>query len=511
MASRRSLDLTPRQREVLDLLAANRTNYEIAQQLDISLDGAKWHVREVLARLGVGSREEAAELWRRERSPLRRVPFAGILVRIGLAKALIGAGAVVAVAATVIGVAAVRGDPADPPSSSQPVETPAPPADELLPRSDIPEVDDLLLALRTRDGLAVTAMLAATPTGLLDEAAVSGPDLAVLVREFAESPNVLHGVSVAQPDTFRATFQPWKYEVFARTTTPTGMTWVDFLFDDRGVVGTVFWTTLDLTERANRIPPEEWLVAPPALARLTFNEPIYVLGRDPDITFFADLPPACARKPFAIRLYDYPPPGTPGGIQTPKDPAFATELRAIMSASGQMGPIYHLPPTAESPVRLRPGLQAPCLADLVVQGEVNLALLAPPADAAIATIELLGALMDLPRNSTPTTTDTMGSYLRELTASIDGYACTAVSLTDPAARNARGNVVFRIGEADQPVACRRPGAEIVFVMTGLEPQELIGHAALSDRPIYVPGAIQLLRNIGPEPPHREPRPPLIYE
>jgi DNA-binding CsgD family transcriptional regulator len=43
---------TPRQRQVLDLLAARRTNGEIATALGISLDGAKWHVSEVMTKLG---------------------------------------------------------------------------------------------------------------------------------------------------------------------------------------------------------------------------------------------------------------------------------------------------------------------------------------------------------------------------------------------------------------------------------------------------------------------------
>ncbi len=55
---------TPRQRQVLSLLAEGRTNGEIASELSISLDGAKWHVREVLAKLNVDSRDEAAEYWR---------------------------------------------------------------------------------------------------------------------------------------------------------------------------------------------------------------------------------------------------------------------------------------------------------------------------------------------------------------------------------------------------------------------------------------------------------------
>jgi DNA-binding CsgD family transcriptional regulator len=52
--------LTPRQQEVLELLREGMTNREIAEKLDISTDGAKWHVSEILARIGVTSRDEAA-------------------------------------------------------------------------------------------------------------------------------------------------------------------------------------------------------------------------------------------------------------------------------------------------------------------------------------------------------------------------------------------------------------------------------------------------------------------
>jgi len=57
-------DWTPRQKQVLDLLVRGQTNSQIAAALGISLDGAKWHVSEIITRLGVDSREEAADYWR---------------------------------------------------------------------------------------------------------------------------------------------------------------------------------------------------------------------------------------------------------------------------------------------------------------------------------------------------------------------------------------------------------------------------------------------------------------
>ncbi|MFE0735252.1 AAA family ATPase [Streptomyces sp. NPDC058855] len=54
--------LTPREREVLRLVAAGRTNRQIAQELFISPKTASVHVSHILAKLGVGGRGEAAAL-----------------------------------------------------------------------------------------------------------------------------------------------------------------------------------------------------------------------------------------------------------------------------------------------------------------------------------------------------------------------------------------------------------------------------------------------------------------
>jgi DNA-binding NarL/FixJ family response regulator len=41
-------ELTETRQRVLAMVAAGRTNAEIATVLGISLDGAKWHVREIM-------------------------------------------------------------------------------------------------------------------------------------------------------------------------------------------------------------------------------------------------------------------------------------------------------------------------------------------------------------------------------------------------------------------------------------------------------------------------------
>jgi DNA-binding CsgD family transcriptional regulator len=54
--------LTAREREVLGFLRLGLTNDEIASRLSISLDGAKYHVSQILSKLGVATREEGASV-----------------------------------------------------------------------------------------------------------------------------------------------------------------------------------------------------------------------------------------------------------------------------------------------------------------------------------------------------------------------------------------------------------------------------------------------------------------
>lgn len=98
--------LTARQEEVLRLLERGLTNTEIAAALGISLDGAKFHVSEIIGKLGVATREEAVEAWRQRRRA-RRFPalFSLPLVKWGLVAAAAGG---IAVVAMVVGLS--RGD-----------------------------------------------------------------------------------------------------------------------------------------------------------------------------------------------------------------------------------------------------------------------------------------------------------------------------------------------------------------------------------------------------------------
>ena len=60
------LRLTPRELEVLGLLASGRTNAEIAEALFISRGTARIHVSNILGKLGARTRTEAADLARRQ-------------------------------------------------------------------------------------------------------------------------------------------------------------------------------------------------------------------------------------------------------------------------------------------------------------------------------------------------------------------------------------------------------------------------------------------------------------
>ncbi len=61
------LGLTPREREVLALVADGRTNRQIAEALFISGKTASMHVSNILAKLGVANRGEAAAVAHRLR------------------------------------------------------------------------------------------------------------------------------------------------------------------------------------------------------------------------------------------------------------------------------------------------------------------------------------------------------------------------------------------------------------------------------------------------------------
>lgn len=80
-------ELTSREEEVLALVRLGLTNEEIGERLGISGNGVKYHVSEILSKLGVATREEAAR-WRPERrwwsvlGPLTAAKAAGAVLAV---------------------------------------------------------------------------------------------------------------------------------------------------------------------------------------------------------------------------------------------------------------------------------------------------------------------------------------------------------------------------------------------------------------------------------------------
>lgn len=83
--------LTPREWEVLALLREGLTDQAIADRIDISLDGAKYHVREILSKLGVASRHEAAAWQPEAPAPARRWLALPVALRIAGALVMVAA------------------------------------------------------------------------------------------------------------------------------------------------------------------------------------------------------------------------------------------------------------------------------------------------------------------------------------------------------------------------------------------------------------------------------------
>ncbi|HEY7801823.1 MAG TPA: helix-turn-helix transcriptional regulator [Dehalococcoidia bacterium] len=56
-----------RRRQILDGIAAGKTNPVLADELGMTVDGVKWHVSEMMGELGLANRQELAAWWRTER------------------------------------------------------------------------------------------------------------------------------------------------------------------------------------------------------------------------------------------------------------------------------------------------------------------------------------------------------------------------------------------------------------------------------------------------------------
>ncbi|GAB4333251.1 MAG: hypothetical protein Kow0010_19510 [Dehalococcoidia bacterium] len=115
---------------MLDLLANGYTNGEIAGRLGITLDGAKFHVREIMSKLGVDSREDAAAYWRERNSLRGRLSRAqrAIVAAVSLRAALVAiAGLVVAIGGAAAALMLLAGGDDPEPAAATPTDVPASP------------------------------------------------------------------------------------------------------------------------------------------------------------------------------------------------------------------------------------------------------------------------------------------------------------------------------------------------------------------------------------------------
>ena len=135
--------LSPRQREILDLVAEGRTSKEIAVTLGISESTVNWHLANAFERLGASSRAEAVALAIRSNgadrapaaSPKRLSPtiasarvgwprLVAIAIAIGIAGALLGGATVATLRLEPLGP--MQGPPASPTSGGDRTPTSSP-------------------------------------------------------------------------------------------------------------------------------------------------------------------------------------------------------------------------------------------------------------------------------------------------------------------------------------------------------------------------------------------------
>lgn len=115
---KRPPEITDRQLDVARLVAEGRTNPQIAAELDITLDGAKYHVTQLLTRLDLERREEIVEwyratypsTWSRARAWVS-LPFASLVMPLTLGGVAAGVIATVVIAGRVLGGGGVAPEP----------------------------------------------------------------------------------------------------------------------------------------------------------------------------------------------------------------------------------------------------------------------------------------------------------------------------------------------------------------------------------------------------------------
>jgi DNA-binding CsgD family transcriptional regulator len=195
--------LTPREWQVLDLLRQGLTNEQIAARLIITADTAKFHVSEILSKLGVQTRQEAAAWTGRPRG----IPIAGLPTAIA---GKIGALSPLKLAAGAVLVAAAIGLTALAAGVLLTGSTPRPSGPTLAPdgRSGNEQVDALIDRLLHDDDDALARRYAGVSAregsfdfgGIYNPSDVPADDWAA---RLAGAERVLHAVVQDPPEAYR--------------------------------------------------------------------------------------------------------------------------------------------------------------------------------------------------------------------------------------------------------------------------------------------------------------------
>ena len=183
----RDVELTERQSHVLRLITEGKTNAEIGEALGISLDGAKWHVSEILSKLDVATREEAAEYWRARNGLRSRTLRAlrSLVPGLGWLKVAGGVAVVASVSAAAIFVVVALRDSGT--SDTGPLATAGQPsatattasstaASIPAPRTKDPTLESVLAAVENQNSVALASLLRPIGVSCDDDIQTTAPD-----------------------------------------------------------------------------------------------------------------------------------------------------------------------------------------------------------------------------------------------------------------------------------------------------------------------------------------------
>jgi DNA-binding CsgD family transcriptional regulator len=271
--------LTPREWEVLSLIRDGLTNEQIAERMGVTIHAARYHVSQILSKLGVATREEAAA-WQPEE--VRAGPRWSVAFQVWLTAA--AAIAVIAVGALAWGVTRGSGDDADAkPSSTASASASANPTATPVPDTALPASNDRSMQLIDRGTGWVLTDAGLYYLSLVPEDCVKTPCKIELSAPRDITPNGLapfqikgvhffdteHGWIVANMPA------PVLTQLVVYRTSDAGENWEQFTFNSQAdysqtrpqpayldfIDGDHGWLVIDLQQTANSLPGELWRTA----------------------------------------------------------------------------------------------------------------------------------------------------------------------------------------------------------------------------------------------------------